>query len=269
MMYASAERHQDLPAQRHQLVVAEPRQGPADPHDEEDPEEHLEEHRQRRSRWSAARRGVWSQWVNGMSQPPKKSVVTMAETVTMLAYSAMKNIENFMALYSVWYPAISSDSASGMSNGSRLVSAKPGDQEDEEATGTAAGRTTRPSCCARMMLAEGHVAGEQQHRHQAQPHRHFVGDHLRAGAQPAQQRVLAVGGPAGERDAVDAQRADRPGRRGMPIGRSATTIGIRPVCTKRPRSGRVKSKSTGSGAAQRNHRAQQQRRNEGDRRRQQ
>ena len=37
---------------------------------------------------------------------------------------------------------------------------------------------------------------------------HFVGDHLRGGPEPAQQRVLAVGGPAGQRDAVDAHRAD-------------------------------------------------------------
>jgi hypothetical protein len=36
-----------------------------------------------------------------MSQPPKKSVVTMAHTVTTLEYSAIKKKENFMALYSV------------------------------------------------------------------------------------------------------------------------------------------------------------------------
>src|SRR5215210_2843915 len=66
-----------------------------------------------------------SQWVNGMSHPPKNSVVTMAHTVTTLEYSAMKKNENFMAEYSVWYPAMSSDSASGRSNGRRLVSAKP------------------------------------------------------------------------------------------------------------------------------------------------
>ena len=60
-----------------------------------------------------------------MSHPPKNSVVTMAHTVTTLEYSAMKKKENFIALYSVWYPAISSDSASGRSKGSRLVSAKP------------------------------------------------------------------------------------------------------------------------------------------------
>jgi ribosomal protein L32 len=42
-----------------------------------------------------------SQWVNGMSHPPKNSEVIMAHTVTTLAYSAMKKNENFIALYSV------------------------------------------------------------------------------------------------------------------------------------------------------------------------
>jgi hypothetical protein len=46
-----------------------------------------------------------------------------AVTVTMLAYSAMKNAAKFMLLYSVWKPATSSFSASGRSNGTRLVSA--------------------------------------------------------------------------------------------------------------------------------------------------
>ena len=47
----------------------------------------------------------------------------MEQTVTMLAYSAMKNAANFMLLYSAWKPATSSFSASGRSNGMRLVSA--------------------------------------------------------------------------------------------------------------------------------------------------
>ena len=42
-----------------------------------------------------------SQVVNGMSHPPKKSAVTSADAVTMLTYSAMMNIENFIALYSM------------------------------------------------------------------------------------------------------------------------------------------------------------------------
>ena len=61
---------------------------------------------------------------NGPCQPPRKKVTAMADTVIMLAYSAMKNVANFMLLYSVWYPATSSDSASGRSNGHRFTSAK-------------------------------------------------------------------------------------------------------------------------------------------------
>src|SRR5688572_15418008 len=61
--------------------------------------------------------------VNGMSQPPKNSVAISALDVAMFAYSEIGNIENFIALYSVWYPAMSSDSASGRSNGNRFVSA--------------------------------------------------------------------------------------------------------------------------------------------------
>ena len=54
--------------------------------------------------------------------PPRNSVVANAETITMLTYSARKNSANFIELYSVWKPPTSSDSASGRSNGARLVS---------------------------------------------------------------------------------------------------------------------------------------------------
>src|SRR5918995_626983 len=53
---------------------------------------------------------------------PRNSVVAIAETVTMLTYSARKNSANFNDEYSVWNPPTSSDSASGRSNGARLVS---------------------------------------------------------------------------------------------------------------------------------------------------
>src|SRR5580704_10811599 len=56
-------------------------------------------------------------------QPPRKRSVAMQQTVTMLAYSAMKKPANVMLLYSTWKPATSSFSASGRSNGTRLVSA--------------------------------------------------------------------------------------------------------------------------------------------------
>src|ERR1700709_1617720 len=57
----------------------------------------------------------------GPRQPPRKSVVAMAETVTMLTYSARKNRANFSDEYSVWKPPTSSPSASGRSKGARLV----------------------------------------------------------------------------------------------------------------------------------------------------
>ena len=59
---------------------------------------------------------------HGARQPPRNSVVASAETVTMLMYSARKNSANFSDEYSVWKPPTSSDSASGRSNGARLVS---------------------------------------------------------------------------------------------------------------------------------------------------
>src|SRR5215212_7534953 len=59
---------------------------------------------------------------HGARHPPRNSVVAIAETVTMLTYSARKNSANFSDEYSVWKPPTSSDSASGRSNGARLVS---------------------------------------------------------------------------------------------------------------------------------------------------
>jgi hypothetical protein len=38
----------------------------------------------------------------GAGPPPKNSSVATQPTVIMLAYSAMKNMANFMELYSVW-----------------------------------------------------------------------------------------------------------------------------------------------------------------------
>src|SRR5919202_3090572 len=58
----------------------------------------------------------------GARQPPRNNVAASAETVTMLTYSARKKRANFSDEYSVWKPPTSSLSASGRSNGARLVS---------------------------------------------------------------------------------------------------------------------------------------------------
>src|SRR2546423_8214707 len=59
----------------------------------------------------------------GPCQPAKKSVTANAESVIRLMYSAVWKRPQRMPPYSVWYPATSSVSASGRSNGGRLVSA--------------------------------------------------------------------------------------------------------------------------------------------------
>src|SRR3954464_9819280 len=62
---------------------------------------------------------------DGPSQPPKNIVVVIAEMSVIPKYSPMKNIPNFIPEYSEWNPAMSSLSASGISNGRRCVSAIP------------------------------------------------------------------------------------------------------------------------------------------------
>src|SRR5579864_7534797 len=60
---------------------------------------------------------------NGRSHPPSHSVTAIDETAIIAEYSARKNKDQRKPLYSVWNPAVNSDSASGKSNGARLVSA--------------------------------------------------------------------------------------------------------------------------------------------------
>src|SRR5581483_2167846 len=61
--------------------------------------------------------------LNGASQPPRNRIVTTPDIMIMFMYSPRKNRAKDMDEYSVMKPATSSDSASGRSNGWRLVSA--------------------------------------------------------------------------------------------------------------------------------------------------
>src|SRR6056300_630567 len=60
----------------------------------------------------------------GDNHPPKNKIEPIAHIKRMFAYSPSQNIAYIIPEYSVWYPATSSASASGKSNGGRLVSAK-------------------------------------------------------------------------------------------------------------------------------------------------
>src|SRR6187397_1086782 len=84
---------------------------------------------------------------NGDSQPPRKSVVTTDDTTIMFAYSARKKSANRIPLYSVWKPPVSSCSASGRSNGARLVSARPPMKKMTNATGWTNANHTPWLCC--------------------------------------------------------------------------------------------------------------------------
>src|SRR5215467_3193744 len=59
----------------------------------------------------------------GRNHPPSHKVTAIDETAIIAEYSARKNNDQRKPLYSVWNPAVNSDSASGKSNGARFVSA--------------------------------------------------------------------------------------------------------------------------------------------------
>ncbi len=61
---------------------------------------------------------------NGGNHPPRNRIEVMPDIRIMLAYSPRKNRAKAMPEYSTLYPATSSASASGKSNGWRLVSAR-------------------------------------------------------------------------------------------------------------------------------------------------
>src|SRR3954469_20407907 len=87
----------------------------------------------------------------GARQPPRNSVVATAERVTMLTYSARKNRANFSDEYSVWNPPTSSDSASGRSNGARLVSPTIATAKITKLTGSSP--AYQPPSCAETVSA--------------------------------------------------------------------------------------------------------------------
>src|SRR5579863_7921418 len=60
---------------------------------------------------------------NGRYHPPSHRVAAMDDTAIIAAYSPSMKSDQRRPQYSVWKPAVNSDSASGRSNGARLVSA--------------------------------------------------------------------------------------------------------------------------------------------------
>src|ERR1051325_5081936 len=96
----------------------------------------------------------------GPLQPPRKSVTATHEIEITFMNSPRKKSPNFMLEYSVWKPATSSPSASGRSNGARLVSAsaqimkiaKAGGCTNRFHDGIANGPTCHHCRCASTMV---------------------------------------------------------------------------------------------------------------------
>ena len=60
---------------------------------------------------------------NGVFHAPKNRITPIIDTRNIIEYSAKNTSANLMPVNSVWKPATSSDSASGISKGARLLSA--------------------------------------------------------------------------------------------------------------------------------------------------
>src|SRR5215467_13216777 len=91
---------------------------------------------------------------NGATQPPKNSVAAIADTVRRFTYSAMKYSAKRKPLYSVWYPATSSCSASGKSNGARFVSAIAAVKYSRKPSGCSSTYQTELFCCRTISLTD-------------------------------------------------------------------------------------------------------------------
>ena len=95
----------------------------------------------------------------GACHPPKNNTVATHDTKIMLPYSAKKKNANRMPLYSVKNPATNSLSASGKSNGVRLVSATEEIMNTAKATAWGKGNAKKyqfqnPPACALVIVTK-------------------------------------------------------------------------------------------------------------------
>ena len=89
----------------------------------------------------------------------------------------------------------------------RLVSAMPATRKIRKPSGCSSDE--RHAALGLDDLDEAQRAGHEHDADEREAERQLVGDHLGGRAQRAEQRVLAVRGPAAEDDPVDRERADR------------------------------------------------------------
>ena len=142
----------------------------------------------------------------GPIQPPRNIAAATPETTMISRYSTIRKLPKRIPPYSVMKPWTSSASASGMSNGVRLVSAKPASMKIRKPTNWG----TMNQICALGVddVDQRERAAHHDHAEQRQAHRDLVGDQLRGAAHRAEQAVFGARGPAAEQQAVEGDRAD-------------------------------------------------------------
>jgi len=87
----------------------------------------------------------------GDNHPPKKQIAIIADSHSILEYSAKKNIAKVIEAYSTLYPATISASASGKSKGARFVSAKT-EMKKTTLTGNKGTTNQMLSCCLTISI---------------------------------------------------------------------------------------------------------------------
>ena len=193
------DRQQHLPAEPHQLVVAEARLRRLQPD---------EDARREKKSFSMNQNGPnlssdgdprkWSPSRNNVTRDPRTSQVDVLRRLEQApAHAGVLGV----------VPAMSSVSASGRSNGGREVSAMPPIRNTTSPT--ICGMKNQSVACCLSTISRGSATAPSARRRARRAQRDLVGDELRARAHRAEDRVLRLGGPAADDEAVDADGAER------------------------------------------------------------
>src|SRR5580692_6919397 len=199
------DRDEDLPADRHQLVIADPGQGTAQPDVAEQQDEDLDHEPEHRPP-AAVRAGPQRQRPR---RPPAAEEQRGGEPGHRRHVDVLGEVEHRELHRRVLGVVPGDQLALALWQVERqpVGLADHGEQVDDERD-----RQQPRVPLVRLSIddrAGGQRARVQEHGHEGQPHRDLVADHLRGGSHRAEQRVGRSRGPARQHDPVHANRAHR------------------------------------------------------------
>ena len=210
---------EDLPAERHELVIPDPGQRPAQPDEAEQQDQHLAQEPQQRPP-AGVRPGPQrdrprcppaAEEQGGGQAGHRGHVDVLGEVEQRELERGVLGVEAAhqfaLALGEVERQPV------GLAHHGEQVDEERGEQQHRVPRRVVQDHPEQVELVAvrlgRHDRRGGQGAGVQEHRDEGQPHRDLVADHLRRRAQPAEQRVRRGRGPARQHDPVDAHRADR------------------------------------------------------------